>query len=173
MVKIDKEAAARNEILTEAALAASDHLTAQGVAHCLVGRLGLASHGYSTGEVIDEILILLDASEAFSQGDHGMVLTRASLPLSVGEIRVKWATLEEPWERRLWSKELALSTESENIALGSLPLIMCLKMMSDDEDALTLALRDGASGVAAREILAEHEPRLAARLSAMMEVVKR
>ena len=58
-----------------------------------------------------------------------MVLTRASLPLSVGEIRVKWATLEEPWERRLWSKELALPTESENIALGSLPLIMCLMMM--------------------------------------------
>ena len=172
MVKIDKEAAARNEILTDAALAASDHLTAQGVAHCLVGRLGLASHGYSTGEVIDEILILIDAGEAFSQGDHGMVLTRASLPLSVGEIRVKWATLEEPWERRLWSKELALSTESENIALGSLPLIMCL-MMCDDEDALAQALRDGASGVAAHEILAEHEPRLAARLSAMMEAVAR
>lgn len=163
----------KNQVLVDAALVASDHLTRVGVAHCLVGRLGLASHGFDVGN-IDEVELLIDAGEAFSQGEDGLVLTKASLPLAVGEIKIKWATFDDDWEAKLWSKELALVDDAEgNIPLAPLPLIMCIMMMSGGEAALSVALADGASGVAAQSILAKHEPRLASRLSAMMEAVER
>jgi hypothetical protein len=163
----------KNQVLVDAALVASDQLTREGVAHCLVGKLGMASHGFDVGQEIHEIEMLVDASEAFSQGEEGMVLTKAALPLSVGEIRVKWNSFDKDWETKLWSKELMLvDDKSGSVPLAPLSLVMCFMMMSGDEASVSAALKDGASGIATLSILSKHQPRLASRLSAMIEAVE-
>jgi hypothetical protein len=167
-----KERDKKNQVLVDAALVASDWFKQEDVAHCLVGRLGMASHGFDAGDMPDEVVFLVDASEAFSQGPSSMVLTKVALPLSVGKTRVKWSSLDEDWEVKLWSKELSLPEKDGDLPVAPLPLIICGMMMEGDEAALSVALKDGASAVAALGILTKHAPRLASRLSAMMEAVE-
>lgn len=151
----------KNQKLVDAALVASTQLVGQKVNHCLVGRLALAAHGYEAGEV-SEIDFLLNAGDAFAAGKDGLCVTKAGLPLSVGDVRVKWATLELPWEQTVFREELiAPERQSGEVPIGSMPLILCLLAMSEDKAALRAAFDDGAGATEAVAILGEHVPHLA------------
>jgi hypothetical protein len=146
--------------LVDAALVASKHLEGEEVSHCLVGRLGLAAHGYEAGNITD-LELLLEAGEAFSAGRDGLCVTKAALPLSVGDVRVRWTTLEFPWEQSTFREELKTPRREDEVPIASLTAILCLLAMAGDKEALRMAFDDGAPAEDVLKILREHALHLA------------
>jgi hypothetical protein len=162
-----KDSQATNQALVDAAVAASSQLTAANVPHCLVGRLGLLSHGFGDEDtdVIEEIEFLVDSSAAFtSVASSNVLVVKAALPISSGGFKVKWCSLEEPWEFPLWSSELVTPKKDGDIPVASLPVILCQLMMADDEESVTEAVRDGAPMDEPLDILTKWRPDLSDRL---------
>jgi hypothetical protein len=174
--KTDKHA--KND-LANAAITASGQLMMEGVAHCLVGRLGLSMHGFAESSkrtnviMVEDVEFLVDPTTAFSDGGDGLVLTRRGLPLAVDDIKVKWCSLDDEWELKLWSQELIVPRQEGSVPIASLPVILCLMMMAGDEEAVAAAVSNGAPATGAHSILEEHSPRLGSRLAAMIEAVQR
>jgi hypothetical protein len=160
--------------LIEAAFAASAQLAKEEVAHCLVGRLGLALHGFDPGDVPGEVSFLLDEDSAFYFPDRGKVrLTRVSLPLSVGGVIVKWCSFEHPWEKAIWDVDLGFpdadgDSNEPLIPLAPLSLILCTLMLTGDEVAVSSAVRDEVPTSQVLATLQKHSPREGARLAAII-----
>lgn len=158
----------RDHVIADAAVEASRYLSEQGVAHCLVGRLGVLSHGYDC-EAPTHVTFLIDADVAFTSAGHGIVATKASLPLSVGNIRVKWSTFEKSWEHATWAHELALSMDDE-VPVAPIDLLLYLLMVDDDESSVRAAVANGAPFVSISETLKAHEPAIGAKFEDIVEV---
>jgi hypothetical protein len=164
---MNKDIQAENQALVDAAIAASGQLASVKVAHCLVGRLGLLSHGYGGGseDPIEEIEFLLDSTTAFTTaGSSKILVVKAALPISSGSFKVKWCSFEEPWEVPLWSGELVMPRNDGDIPVGSLPMILCQLMMAGDEESIEEAVRDGAPTDEALGILTKWMPDYGDRL---------
>lgn len=164
---------AKNQVLIDAAVTASEQLTSEKVPHCLVGRLAMSSHGYDAG-IVEDVMFLIDASAAFVlDSKTEMVVTKVALPVAVGDVKIKWCSFENDWEADAWSKELSLPASPGATPIAPLPVALCLMMLSGDDKGVMAALADGAHGDVSHSILAKHAPRLAARLLTMMEAAGR
>jgi len=159
-----------HQAIVDAAIAASGQLVATKVPHCLVGRLGLLSRGHSDGmkQPIEEITFLVDQEAAFMTTSSKVVVVKVALPLAVGDFRVKWCSLEEDWESAAWAKELAMPKNDGDIPVASLTVILCMMMMSGDDESVVGAITDGADASEARSILTKWKPHLGARLTTLM-----
>lgn len=157
-----------NQAIVDAAVAASDQLQASNVPHCLVGKLGLLSHGYDEGGY-GMVEFLVDRAAAFMRvGTSKVFVVKAALPIFVGDVKISWGSLEEPWESSVWKDELSKPKKEGDVPVGSLDLILCLMMMAGDDDVVAEAVADGAPAGGALEVLKKWEPDLGARLAAIM-----
>ena len=168
---MNKDEQEENQVAVDAAVAASGQLAATNVAHCLVGRLGLLSHGYGDGsdqdEPIEEVHFLVDADAAYmktGKGTENILVVKAALPIAVGGLKVRCSSFEEPWQFSVWKDDLSLPKKDGETPVGSIDLILCMMMMAGDDDVVAAAVADGAPADGALAILKKWEPDLAAGL---------